>query len=551
MNSDFDNRLQDDATCSGEPLVNGYSRKEWLRLVGGTGLGVALAASPLGLLGCGDSDGGPAASSETGSGKPIKGGNLVFARESDVTSFDPVTFADYSIAVSQLINETLVKASVDGRSFEPMLAESWAVGDGGRKYTFALRKGVRFTNGQPLTAADVVWSLKRANVSDTPMSFLNYEGMTFTAEGDDKVVVATDRPYGPLLSVLTLFSNAILPKNFAGMTEKQFASTPIGTGPFKLAEWKRGRYVRLEKNPSYWVAGKPYLDSVTFTAVPDDSTRQNQLRGGQIQIDENPSYSSLDALEATPGVNVELFPSSRTDWITINNLRRPFEDVHIRRAINFAIDKAAIVKAVNFGHGTPANSYITSALWGHDASLKGLEYNLDEAKKEMGQSSRPDGFDTTLLITSGASNQASMAQIVQQALGEIKIRVKIQALDPSAHDEALGNSNFDLAFVFFTTDMPDPSQMGRRADARPEVSNASFSHWTDPRIGPMLDKAKFSADRHVREYWYARAQALVNEEAPFVTLFYSPAPYALSDKVHGFRSALTGNYTLADTWLSN
>lgn len=472
------------------------------------------------------------------------------ARSADVTSWDPIAFDDNaSIWASELVFDTLVTSSADGKKVEPSLAESWEVDDAGTTYTFHLRDGVKFTNGDPVTADDVVWSLQRAFDPEAPMAFVSDPSATVAATDDSTVTVTTGKVFAPMLSVLALFSNAIIPKDFGGMTQEEFATTPIGSGPFMVTSWDRGQQAVLSKNPDYWKKGLPYLDSVTLSVVPDDNTRQLQLQGGQAQIDEFPASSSLDTLKTLPGVKVDLFPSSRTWWMTLNNLEAPFDDIHVRKAINHAIDKKAILKAVFYGNGTIANSFLTDASWAHDDSLEGLDYDMKAAADEMAQSSVPDGFATTLLVQSGSSDQAAMAQIVQKSLAEIGIDAEIQNLDNASVNEALDDSNFDMAFTDFTSDIIDPSQMARRADGRPDVSSATYSHWVDPEVGPLLDQAKLTLDQGERTELYTKVQELVNEGAPYVTLFYIPVAYAYSDKLHGFETLPTGNYTLATAWL--
>ena len=191
------------------------------------------------------------------------------------------------------------------------------------------------------------------------------------APDPDTVVITTKYKWAPLLADIALFNNAIVPKNYAGMTQKQFYEHPIGTGPFKWDHWTHGQEIELVKNPDYWQTGKPYLDSVTWTTVPQDATRELQLKGGQAQIDEFPAYSSIQELQNTPGVTMNLFPSTRTDYLPMNEKVKPFEDVHVRRAISYALDRQAVIDSVLFGNGKPANSFMPPQVPYYDPNSPG------------------------------------------------------------------------------------------------------------------------------------------------------------------------------------
>ena len=142
-----------------------------------------------------------------------------------------------------------------------------------------------------------------------------------------------------------------------------------------------------------------------------------------------------------------------------------------------------------------------------------------------------------------------MAQIIQQSLAEIGIKVTIKSMDDSSRTAALDSANFDMAFTYFTTDINDPSQTGRRADGRKEVSTATYSRWVDPKVGPLLDQAKLTLGEKDRAKLYSQVQRIVNDQVPFITLFYSPVAYAYTSKLQDFKATPMGNYTLATSWL--
>ena len=293
-------------------------------------------------------------------GTPKRGGSITIARIEDSQSFDKTNvFQNESIWLTEQINETLYTAGKDGKTLNPWLATSYTRSKDGKTYTFKLRKGVKFSNGQAMTSADVKFSIDDARAqAKKGWGYLDAAIKNITAPDPDTVVFHLKRQWAPFLADIGLFANGIIPNHFAGQTRVQFYKHPIGTGPFMWDKRVVGQSVTFKRNPFYWQKGKPYLDSVTWTFVTDENTRELQLRGGQIQIDEFPPFNSISKLQHTSGVTMSLFPSTRTDYLDMNESYAPLADVHVRRAISLAIDRNAIIKSVLFGHGTPANSFL-------------------------------------------------------------------------------------------------------------------------------------------------------------------------------------------------
>ncbi len=348
------------------------------------------------LAGCGGSGSSTSASP---SGAPVRGGDLVIARTADSQSMNNTTvFDNESIWVFEQIFQPLYTVTPDGKGVTPMLATSYTVSADKKTYTFTLRSGVKFSNGKAMTSADVKFSLDQARAA---------------AKG------------------LSLFSNAIVPANYGGETETQFYQAPVGTGPFKWDYWHKGSALKLVRNPYYWQPGKPYLNSVTWTDVASDNTRELQLKGGQAQVDEFPAWSTVSSLKSTPNVTMNLFNSTRTDYLSFNELRKPFQDVHVRRAMSLAVNRAALVKAVLFGNGKPANSLFPPQVPYYQQANQGLQYDLTAAKQEMAKSGVPHGFAATILVPAGYSDDVTIATILQSELKPLGITLTIQQLDPN------------------------------------------------------------------------------------------------------------------------
>jgi peptide/nickel transport system substrate-binding protein len=238
-----------------------------------------------------------------------------------------------------------------------------------------------------------------------------------------------------------------VPANYGGQTAAQFYTSPVGTGPFKWDYWHKGSSLKLLRNPYYWEKGKPYLNSVTWTDVPSDNTRELQLKGGQAQVDEFPAWSTVSSLKSTPNVTMNLFSSTRTDYLAFNEQVKPLQDVHVRRAISLAIDRAALVKAVLFGNGKPANSLFPPQVPYYQAATPGLQFDLTAAKQEMAKSSVPKGFSTTILVPSGFSDDVTIATILQSELKSLGIKLSIQQLDPNTVSTDQQSLKYDMTLT--------------------------------------------------------------------------------------------------------
>lgn len=508
--------------------------------------GGLLLASALFVTACSPGGGPPDQGGGEGAAEPQQGGDLVMVRAAEPTGFVPTNVTDNaSIWTLQNIFDTLVDTSADGSEVVPGLATEWTQSDDGLTWTFTLRTGVEFSDGTPLTAADVKFSLDRASQPERPYASLISAIESVKAPDDSTVVIETNQVWAPLASDLALFANSIVPEDFGGVSEEEFAENPVGTGPFVLENWTRGQTLELTKNPNYWKENRPYLDSVTFNLVSDPNTRARQLEGGQADINEFPPYSSLEGLESTPNVEVARFPSSRLDYIAMNNGEGPLADVNVRRAINHAIDREAIVNASTFGNADPAGSFLSPVLWAHDESIEVPEVDIDMAEEMLSESDYPEGFDTSITIASGNSESSAIAQIVQESLSELDIVVEIETLDQTAFDTARPNYNYDMFLYYVTTDIMDPHQL--ITFVTDDRIDANFE---DEQLTEWATQGAQATDQNERMDLYADIQQRVSDQAIIAPLYYSDSVFAVADDVQGFEVSTTGSYSLAETWMS-
>jgi len=481
---------------------------------------------------------------------PKRGGSITIARIEDSQSFDKTNvFQNESIWITEQINETLYTAANDGKTLRPWLATSYAASPDGKTYTFKLRPGVKFSNGQAMTAADVKFSIDDARAQSKGWGYLDAAIKSIKALDPSTVVFNLKYRWAPFVADIALFANGIIPKNFAGQSRKAFYTHPIGTGPFMWDKRTVGQSVTLKRNPFYWQKGKPYLDKVTWTFVSDENTRELQLRGGQIQVDEFPPFNSITKLQHTPGVTMTLFPSTRTDYLDLNEQYPPLADRHVRRAISYAIDRAAIVKSVLFGFGKPANSFLPPQVPFYDPNAGGLQFDMAKAKAELAKSKFPKGFTVTMLVGAGAQVENAIGQILQQQLQNLGITVKFKQEDTSTEFNDVSNRKYQLALSYWTMDIADPDELVTFSVDPAGGAYSFYTSYKNPTVIALSHKAQREPSPAKRAVLYSKLQRIAAQDAFLGFLYYSPYRWAYSTKLHGFFVQPLGNYHLEDAWL--
>ncbi len=499
------------------------------------------------------SGGQPADGQQAAQGQdtPKPGGILRFARTQDAVNLDPIMpLENLSIWTVLLIYDTLVRVAPDGNSYEPGLATDWTISPDGKSFVFNLRKDVKFHNGMPVTAEDVKFSLDRARGKDSNWNWLYTSIASVEITGENQVTIKTNEPYAPMLSNLALFAASIVPEKVVLEKGKDYlANNPIGSGPFVFEQWLRGQKMTFKKNPDYWQKGKPYLDGIEFTQEPEDTTRLLKLSADEIDVASDVPYSSIESLKSSSNVNVQLDPLAGINLIHINTTKEPFTDPKIRQAMNYAVDRNAIIQTVLLGNGRPATSYLPRVLY-YDDKLPAYEYDIAKAKQLMAESTRPNGFKTTLTINSGNEIYRQLAIIIKQELAEIGIDAEIAQLEPGTKEENLNAMKYEIAAGYVTSDVIDPDELTTYEVVSDGGMHSFFTGYKNPQVDELAVKARGELDEAKRKEMYAEIQKIVKDDAPFIFLFEQPSSYATSTNVKGFKVMTTGNYRLEDVWLN-
>lgn len=488
--------------------------------------------------------------------EPVSGGTLLFARNQEPQSLNPMVGSADNGSIFTIVQmcDQLVQATGEPDP-QPGLAESWESSEDGLTWTFHLREAA-FSDGSPVTADDVVFSLTRWA---DPAVNVSYGGLASSVDSvtkvDDRTVQLTlGRPDGAILDNLAMFVASIVPQAvIESIGDEAFAEAPVCSGPFMLESWTRGQELKLVRNPHYWNAPQPYLDGVTFRFVADDNTRMLQLQQSEVHVAEEVPYAQVDRIDALDGVRVDSTPVFKWDAIWLNTTIAPLDDLNVRLALNYATPKQAILDTILYGRGEIANHIIARVKY-WDPAVPAYPYDIEKAKELMAASSAPDGFDLPMLIVAGDSTEQAMAQVIQAAWSEIGVNVSIEPVDiGTAFSRWLAPQNTDMSSTFpgsaLSSDtMSDDNLVFVFMD--PGAGLNSFgTGWDNPEVVAAITAASGSFDEDVRRTEFGKAQALAMADAPAVPLFFTDSRTGLADQVQGFRTLPTGWWSLRETWL--
>lgn len=521
------------------------SRRNLLKIgaFGGAGLALGLGAGrrvPLAAA-------APARQDAT----PKAGGSLTMSlADQDVTSFDPPVPPDnMSIWTMLLFYEQLIRVAPDGLSLEPGLAETWEVSEDGLTYTFKVREA-KFHDGTEFTAADAAFCIPRAaTIEGTPWGFIYQAVESAEAPDPRTLIINLKGPWAPFEADLAMFAASIFPKAAYDAQGDALFEKPIGTGPFRFVSRTPDVEIVLEKNPDYWQEGVPYLDGVTFKVLTDSNARVLQLQGGELDIATLVPYNQLEIFRADPAYTVYSDNVARIDVMPINTTRPPFDDKLLRQAINYAVNKDAIIQNVLFGTGTMATSFLPM-MPGRDADSPGYPYNLEKAKELVAQSAGANGFAGTLIVSGANTVDSQVAQLVAADLKQIGGDMTVTSVDGNTLLEMLfGTHDYDMILAYYTTDIIDPDELASFAVLGGEESSGAMgSLYNSPDANALILEAQKELDPAKRQDLYNQIQAMHLDDAPFIFLYYPGGSAVSHAHVQNFHILPTGNYRLWETW---
>ena len=540
------------------------------RLRRGAWLGLIVAAS-VALAGCtGTSTGADAA-------QPVDGGTITVGIDSDPGSqFNVhVSAADISALVLRNVFDSLVVQDADG-SFKPWLAESWDVSDDGLSYTFHLKDGVKFTDGEAFDAAAVKANFDHvvdpATKSQYAASLLGGAAYAGTEVVDDRtVVVKLNTPFAPLLQGLsTTYLGFFAPEVLKDKADQLAAGGPgitVGTGPWILDGYVAGQQVTFKKNPDYaWGpanathTGAVHPDTLVYKILPENTVRAGALTSGEIDVAENVSPSDIPTLEADSSITISNADAPGLPWsIFLNHSQGLFADKAVRQAFQRGIDISSAVDAVYNGAYQRAWSVLSPTTPNaYDASLEGTwDYDADRANQLLDQ----DGWTTRdadgtrmkdgqrlevhWTATSTREDRASLIAAFQADLKKIGFDLEIDQLDVGAYLDRLMGGTYDIVDWSFVR--PDGDILRLHLDSKHSpIQNASYVN--DPQVDEWVNDAAEATDDAERASLYQQVQQWVVDDAAIVPVYVPGNITATAANVGGVRADITGWPLLYDAW---
>jgi len=455
---------------------------------------------------------------------------LVVGQIAEPKSLDPQTVTavnDFRILIN--LYDGLVRYKPGSLQVEPALATSWEISKDGKRYTFTLRKGVKFHDGTPFNAAAVKFNFDRMldknnpyyNTGPFPLAFF-FKAIKETKVIDDHTVqFILDKPYAPLLSNLAYPTGLIVSPTAVKKEKKDFGRHPVGTGPFKFAKWESNRLVVLEKNPDYW-GGAPKLNAVVFRPITDANTRVTELLSGGIDLMVEVPPDNVSLLEKDPQFTIYQQAGPHLWFLILNMKEGPFKDKRMRQAVNYAINKQALVHDVLQGTATVATGPTPAAFaWAFNDKLKAYPYDPAKAKKLI-KAAGDEGAKLTFYVTesgSGMLNPIAMGTAIEADLAAVGLKVKIETYEWNTY---LGKVNAglagkaDMAEMAWMTNDPDtlPYLALRRA-AWPDKGGFNSGYYSNPKVDRLLEAAREETDQAKRATLYKKMQDIVYQDAPW------------------------------------
>ena len=474
-------------------------------------------------------------------------GVLTIGRREDGTTFDPIATAqNVDFWVFSNVFDVLVRVDKAGKELVPGIAESWEVSADGLTYTFKLRDA-KFSDGSAVTSEDIAYSLTRIRDSELSLWSDSYKIIADMQTPDSKTLVITlSGPSAPFLSTLAMPGASIVSKAaMEAMGEAAFAEMPVGSGAFMVVEWRRGDRVILTRNPNYWEADKVSLDGVEWISVPDDNTRMLAVQAGELDAAIYVPFSRVAELKADPNLTVVSDASTREDHLLLNHEHTPLDNVKVREAIDFAIDKQAIIEAVTFNLGEVANSYVPKGALYHSDDNGARGFDPEKAKALLAEAN-VGPISLNYVIDAGDQTGEQIAILIQQQLANVGITVNLQKVDPSQTWDMLVNGDFDMGVNYWTNDILDPDQKTTFVVGH-DVNLNYMTRYRNDTVKDLVAAARLEMDPVKREAMYAEIQKLAKADAHWIDLYYSPFISVTRKGVEDFGQNPLGRFFLEDT----
>lgn len=506
------------------------------------------------LCGCNRRDDTLAGQGEAGS--PVAGDTLIIGSGADAVTLLPVLASDgTSSDINGLVYNGLVRYDKD-LNIEGELAERWEISPDNLTLTFHLRQGVRWHDGAPFTAEDVLFTYRLLVDPKTPTAYAERYRQVATAEVLDAHTFRV-RYHKPLATALISWAFSVHPRHLlegVEITKSPLASHPVGTGPYRFVAWKRGEKIVLEANPDYF-EGPPYIQRVLYRVIPDASTMFLEMQSGGLD------YMGLTPLQYAMQTDTPAFrrrfrkyhyPAFAYTYLGYN-LRRPiFQDKRTRQALSFAIDKQEIIDGVLLGLGKIARGPYKPGSWVYNPEVKRYSYDPKRARAllaEAGwQDSDGDGvldrdgqpLSFTIVTNQGNDQRVKAGEIIQRRLSEVGVKVKLQVVEWAAFlKEFINPGNFDATILGWSGGI-DPDVYNVWHSSKTGPGELNFIAFQNAEVDQLLEAGRRIFDQKERKRFYDRFQEILAEEQPYTFLYVPESLPVVAARFRGIEPAPAG-----------
>jgi len=460
-----------------------------------------------------------------GAATPQKGGKLIVCQPAEPPGLDPTsnTAAAIDRVVFANIYEGLVKVNRNGE-FVPGLAIAWTVSPDGKVYTFDLRKGVTFHNGEPFNAVTAKWNLERSAAEDTKNAHPEFFRVISAIDTpDDHTLVVTLKDVDALFIAHMAEGDAVM---LPTKGYENAASEPVGTGPFKFVKWVRGDRVEMQRNEKYWNPSLPYLDSVIFKFIGDVSAQVAALKAGDIDVI---GYIAApeQASELAKDKDFKVFAGTTTSEVIMstNNKAKPFDNKLVRQAMAYAIDRQTVIDLVMFGYGTPIGSHWSPSTPYYVDLTGKFPYNPDKARELLAQAGYPDGFEATIKLPAIYSYSRRAGEVIADMLGQVGIKLDIEVVEWGYWlDRIFKQKDYQLSMIGHA----EAWDIGIYAN--PDY----YFQYDSQEFRDAYDKALKAPNEAEKAKWFGRCQEIIAEDAVNGFLFSAPSLPVMKAEVMGW-----------------
>lgn len=508
------------------------------------------AALLLGACGSAESEGGAAGSSAE-TGDPVAGGALRAIQMGEPRSLDPAALSNtwaHQPVLGNALYGTLMINNLDTLEVEYKMATDFSTSDGGTTFTLTLQPGLTFTDGTSLDAAAVKFNWDRLRDPALGSTAVRQAAQVASSEVIDpatlKITLAAPNPHFPQ-GMLTTAMNWIASPTALQKGQPAFDETPVGAGPFKLVDWVRQDSVELEKNPEYWDAPKPYLDSLTIRTVADTNQRFNAISTDGADLSSEASWGTLSKAEAA-GIPNEVVPAGGGQIIVMNTARAPFDDVRARRAVSQALDLDALNDVVFNGEGEyPTTLFPEGSPYFADIPLS--SHDKDAAQKlfdEIAADGKPVSF--TFLSYPTQETKAAAEALQAQLSAFDNVEVKVEVADYAAATARAGARDFDMIISSAITQDPDYALW----TAFHGKSPGNFTGLDDPELNDALDAGRVAETVDERKAAYETAQERLVDLVPGIWYTKAAPSVMYGENVHGVQMFTLGSPLPEELWVT-